>query len=278
MTQCMWADSRHKNDIVHLWKQGFPEDTEEDIHAFLHAFQDEARCMLLQENDTVCSMAFVIPAMWIHEGVQHCVWYIYAAVTATEHRGKGCFARLLEEIACRAQQESVWGLFLRPATSSLFAYYEQQGFKSAFFADEFRCKADKLHSEKDALTWQAVTSNYAVCREYWLSLCNVPHVSWSESATTYAVELLENGGMLVSSKGMVMYRREKKRVVITELICRPQDKDAVLFSLARHFACHELTVVTPPLTAEKAKPYGMFREISETSAAKSGWYMGFSLE
>ena len=278
MTQCLWADSRHESDILRLWKQGFLEDTEADIRVFLHALRGEARCMLLQEDNVVCSMAFVIPAVWRHEGVQRCVWYIYAAVTATEYRGKGHFAQLLEEIADRAQKEAVWGLFLRPATPSLFAYYERHGFKTAFYVNEFTCKAKELHTHENTWMWQTVTSHHAVCREYWLSLCGVAHVSWSKSATAYAVELLENGGMLVSSKGMVMYRREKKRVVITELICRPQDREAALSSLARHFACHEMTVVTPPIMDKSAQPYGMFREITEMNTAKSGWYMGFSLE
>lgn len=273
MVQFMWADDCCLKDILTLWKQGFPEDTEEDIRRFVDTFRREARCLLLFEDGEARSMAFLIPAqMDVHR-----VWYIYAAVTAKAYRGRGLFHRLLEEILDRAAQERVDGLFLRPGTASLFAYYSRLGFETVFSVEHFRCKVNKLDTEKETFAWQNITSNHALCREYWLSVCDVPHIVWSENTTEYAVSLLENGGMVASAKGMAIYHREKDELIVTELLCRTEDREEVLLSLARHFACRKI-VVTAPTAEGEGQPYGMFRSITMEPLACKDWYMGFSLE
>ncbi len=277
MTQFVWADGRHTNDILTLWKQGFPEDTEEDIRAFLNTLRQDARCFMLMQGGEARSMAFVIPSVLMQNG-KKTVWYVYAAATATQHRKKGLFARLLEELARRAEGEGVYGMFLRPATPSLFGYYERLGFKTAFSVEQIKCKAKELYSEIESITWQTVTSHHAVCRQYWLSVCGVPHILWSERATDYAVKLLENGGMLASTKGAVMYRREGDRLTVTELLCRRQDREMVLSSLARQFSCREICIITPSFNEENKRPFGMFRATCSISVEDDGWYMGFSLE
>ncbi len=274
----VWADNRHTQDILSLWKQGFPDDTEEDIHEFLKALRGEARCLLLQQDGETQSMAFVIPAALMHGGTSCSVWYVYAAVTATKSRGKGCFPVLLEEIVRCARDADVWGLFLRPGEPSLFDYYRRLGFHSAFSVESFSCKAKELFTEDIDLTWQKVTDNYAVCRRYWLSMCGIPHVLWSDRVTDYAVKHLEKGGMVVSTKGMAMYRCGDDKLTVTELLCKPQDRETVLASLARCFACQKLDVVTPSLSGENEQEYGMFRAVKAIDTANSGWYMGFSLE
>ncbi len=278
MTRFVWAESRHEGAIVSLWKQGFPDDTEEDIQEFLTSLRGEARCFLLEQDGEARSMAFVIPATLMYKGESRPVWYIYAAVTAVEHRGQGLFGRLLEEIACVARVEGVWGMFLRPANSSLFTYYTRLGFTTAFSVEHFEYKAKNLYSDDEELTWQKVTSHHGVCREYWLSVCGTPYIRWSDRVTNYAVELLENGGMVVSTKGMVMYHRKKDRLYVTELLCKPQDREMVLMSLARHFTCRKIAVVTPSFAPKGGHPYGMFRAVEANDITDSDWYMGFSLE
>lgn len=274
MTQFVWATDRHVKDVLSLWKQGFAEDAEEDILTFWRTVRGEGRCLLLQEDGEALSMAFLIPAQMD----THTVWYVYAAVTATAHRGRGLFPKLLEEIVCRARQEGVYGLFLRPGDESLFAYYARFGFVPAFSVTRFKCKAKLLHSFDKRLTWQPVTANFALCRRYWLTRCGIPHIVWSEGVTAYAVTLLERGGMVVSSKGLAMYRRAGDTLIVTELLCQPGDRDEVLASLARCFACRKMSVTMPTAAGENEQAYGMFRLIETKTAQEGGWYMGFSLE
>ncbi len=278
MTRFVWADSRHEGAILSLWKQGFLDDTEEDIHKFLTSLRGEARCLLLEQDGEARSMAFIIPAALMYKGESHPMWYVYAAVTAAAYRGQGLFGCLLEEIACAARAEGVWGLFLHPANSSLFTYYTRLGFTTTFSVECFEYKVKDLYNGDDKLAWQKVTSHHAVCRQYWLSVCGIPHIRWSDRVTGYAVELLENGGMAVSTKGMAMYYRKKDHLYVTELLCKPQDRETVLASLARHFACREIAAVTPSFSHNGGRAYGMFRAVEANAITDSGWYMGFSLE
>ncbi len=273
MNEFVWAGEERLSDIVSLWKQGFPADSEEDILTFWNALKGEARCLLFIAEGTPCSMAFVIPAT-----MNGCaVWYVYAAATALAYRRQGRFASLLCELSRRAQSEKVGGLFLRPATPSLFGYYARLGFVPLFYVEESFCKVNDLFSD-DAIVWEPVTQSYAVQRNGWLARLNVPAVKWSEKTTEYAVDLLENGGMLVSDKGLVMYRRLDERVEITELLCAPKDSLRVIESLSRYFACQKIRVYRPPSAEKTAQAYGMFCVIDGSSVAGDMWYMGFSLE
>lgn len=269
----VWADETRFADVLSLWQQGFPEDGEEDVRAFWNALRGEARCLLLQEDGDARSMAFVIPATM----GKCCVWYIYAAATATAWRGKGYFRTLLEEICRIAAQRGIAGLFLRPGEPSLFAYYARLGFETVFMVGETACKANSLYNG-DAVTWHVVTHDAAQTRKRWLMQLGVPAITWSEKATAYALSLLENGGALVSDKGWAMYRREGNRVVITELLCASQDTDIVLESLTRRFACQELRAFHPVQRIENGSAYGMYRAVDDSHTVNNVWYMGFSLE
>jgi len=274
VTEFIWAGEDRLSDVLSLWRQGFPDDSEEDIREFWYTLKAEARCLMLSVDNEACSMAFVIPAK-MNGAV---VWYVYAAVTARAYRGRGYFAALLEEIARRAEAENVSGLFLRPAAPSLFTYYARLGFVPLFYREEVKCEADELYTCGYELKWESVTDDVAEQRNRWLAMLGIPSVTWSEAVTAYAQSLLEDGGVLVSDKGLVMYRRDGDGIEITELLCATKDADDVLSSLSRYFACRIKCVCLPPVTTDNAKTYGMFRATGATEVPHGTWYMGFSLE
>ncbi len=274
MSTFFWADEQHLADITSLWNEGFPEDSAEDIDRFLRAVKGEARCLLMQAEGEICSMAFAIPAAV--EGRD--VWYVYAAATARKHRGKGFFGRLCEELWRRAQDEGAHGLFLRPGEPSLYAYYARLGFVPRFCRRRFMCKVDSLSIDAEDVVWETVTACFSARRKQWLARCGVTAVDWSESVTVYAVSLLQNGGMLVSDKGLVMYEQHGDSLVITELLCAAEDVDAVLGSLTRRFACQCIWASLPPCKEEEGELYGVFRAVMDWPEPNDAWYMGFSLE
>ncbi len=275
MTEFLWAGEDRLLDILSLWKQGFPEDSEDDVRTFMYTLKEEARCLMLLKDNEACSMAFVIPAKMGGSTV----WYVYAAVTAEAFRGQGCFASLLDELARRAETQNVHGLFLRPATPSLFSYYARLGFVSLFYNTETCCEGNGLYAENADWQWERVaTCDVAAQRDGWLTRLGVPFVSWSQAATVYAVSLLEGGGALASDKGFIMYCRDGDGIEITELLCAAEDTCDALSSLSRHFACQIKHCCCPPATAKNTKAYGMFRAINTSDKMHGEWYMGFSLE
>lgn len=274
MNEFVWAGEDRLADVLSLWKQGFPSDSEEDIRAFGDTLKGEARPLLLLVEGEARSMAFVIPAQM--NG--YTVWYVYAAATARAHRGRGYFGDLLRELSHRATKAGVHGLFLRPATPSLFNYYSRFGFKSLFYVNESSCEAKELYVDNNDLQWERVTSDFAANRNRWLSRCGISAVVWSETVTAYAVGLLENGGMLISSKGLVTYSLDGACMNVAELLCEEENVTSVLESLTRHFACQIKTVCRPSKQGENSEAYGMFCATSDVNLQNNEWYMGFSLE
>ena len=104
--------------ICDVWREGFPEDTAEDVMLFWQHLGQNATCLLGKKDEHPVSMAFLIPA---NIGGEEW-WYVYAAVTRKAERGNGYFAALLDAAAALALQKNVAGLFLRPAEESLFSY------------------------------------------------------------------------------------------------------------------------------------------------------------
>ena len=274
MTEFLWAGEDRLSDIVALWQQGFPADSEADIRDFWYALKGEARCLLLEEDDEARSMAFVIPAKMNGR----IVWYVYAAATARQWRGRGYFTALLEELVSRAVAQNVSGLFLRPASQSLFTYYARLGFVPLFYHEEVECEAEKLYTTNGEMQWKRITDGIAAERYRRLALLGVSSVAWTETVTAYAVSLLEDGGVLVSEKGMAMYRRDGNGVEITELLCAEEETNDVLHSLSSYLPCQITRVYRPPVHPSDAQVYGMFRAINTTVTPNEMWYMGFSLE
>ena len=264
-------------DVWSLWQTGFPEDSEEDARAFWEAVGKDAKCLFLYEGERPVSMAFLIPAtLWDGEK-EWPVWYVYAAVTHPDFRGRGYFARLLDEAADLAAQNGVASLFLRPAEESLFGYYARCGFTSCFETAVFERQGEELYTKT---VWQPVTTGYAALRNGWLTRMGVPFVKWTDPVADFAVEMAKEagGGALFCDRGLVLYHREDDDIVVQELLCDPADREMLCASMAREMPCHKLHIRAPKKAGETGEQFGMYRPCGGEQPKGNGWYMGLTLE
>lgn len=112
-----------KDLCLALYREAFPEpDLTFEEALFKYCFK---YCHYIKENDKVISMLFALPCKFVSANEKCDCVYIYAAATLREYRGKGYMARLMEKV----KNENDF-LFLRPANSSLIAFYEKIGFKT----------------------------------------------------------------------------------------------------------------------------------------------------
>lgn len=264
-------------DVWALWQTGFPEDSEEDARAFWETVGKDARCLFLHEGERPVSMAFLIPAtLWDGER-DWPIWYVYAAVTHPDVRGRGYFARLLDEAADLAAREGVAGLFLRPAEESLFGYYARCGFTACFETTPFEWQAKELYTKID---WKPITADYATLRKDWLTRMGVPFVKWTDAVADLSVQMAaeSGGGALLCDRGLVLYHREDEDILVQELLCDPADRDTLCTSLARRMPCHKLCIQTPVQAGETGEKFGMYRPCGGEQPQNGRWYMGLTLE
>ena len=127
-----FAQPADTEQIIGLWQQCFG-DSPAFISFYLqhHPFSENTLLLAL-EGDVVLSMLSLLPACFLCQGQQLPVRYVYAVGTDIRFRGQGLSTTLLDSAAqiCRENNEA--GLFLIPASQSLFSFYGARGFYNAF--------------------------------------------------------------------------------------------------------------------------------------------------
>lgn len=112
----------NEKECRELYREAFKDpDTEFEDRLFSLCGE---YCRTLTLNGKAVSMLFALPCEIYSEGKILNGFYIYAAATAREHRGKGYMSRLINSLKCGGVL-----LFLKPAYSGLVGFYERLGFK-----------------------------------------------------------------------------------------------------------------------------------------------------
>lgn len=183
-----FAREQHTNQIIELWRQCFG-DSKAFISFYLeHHPYHENTLLLALEGDIVTSMLSLLPARLVMGTHVHPVRYVYAVGTDIRFRGQGISTLLLNAATevCRQWQED--GLFLIPASSSLFDFYQARGFLTAFGIETKEIMASSL--SKPSSTIQVRPMDLPTL--YTLR-CNgfgqLPfYIGWQPKELAYAVE------------------------------------------------------------------------------------------
>lgn len=108
------------NECMEIYREAF--GTDKDFENRLFSTCAEYRKTLCINGKTV-SMLFALPCNIHNGGMIIPAYYIFAAATKKEFRGKGYMSRLINSL----KTDSL--LFLKPADAPLFKFYEKLGFK-----------------------------------------------------------------------------------------------------------------------------------------------------
>lgn len=126
-----------KTQIIKLWNEAFG-DSEEEINEFLNIFGD---CIhTISDNNLIVSQLFLIPGK-INSAK---AYYLYAAATLEEYRGRGFMSKLLKYAETFAKENNAEYILLMPGEDSLYDYYERFGYKSLCFCRECIFEKDDI--------------------------------------------------------------------------------------------------------------------------------------
>lgn len=121
-----FADKSMLPHLITLWQKSFG-DSVEYIQMFLDwNFERIKTIVYVTDEETArpVSVAYLLPIRYIEKGQANTpCWYLYAAATLPEYRGRGYFAEILQ-FADENMSEPV---ILVPGEKSLISYYEKQG-------------------------------------------------------------------------------------------------------------------------------------------------------
>lgn len=207
-----------------IWQVCFG-DSEAYIDFFLRgAFRPEYT-LLWEEEGCICSMFFLLDSVLMIEGREYPAFYLYAAATLPEYRGRGLMGKLLQyaEGFCRERKRDY--IVLVPAEKHLFSYYRKFGYREQLFAaKEIRCgrpqcvKGKRTHTQVDFSALEQI-------RRSAISACG--GMLWRGKGFQYALDehLYTGGNIFQTDVGYVLYHISGDVCRVDEMIAGPGQEE-----------------------------------------------------
>ncbi len=119
-------------EFKELYLTCFTEDSEADAEFLFSTVFKRAECICRLDKGRPIAMLFLMDCKLIAGDERLPFYYLYAAATHPDYRGRGIMGELLSEAKDFAVKTGRKGIFLKPATKSLFGFYSGYGFRPFF--------------------------------------------------------------------------------------------------------------------------------------------------
>lgn len=129
-------DDSHREGLWTLWQEAFG-DTEKFLQIFWGSAFAPHRCRCIANNKEVLAALYIFDCLYKGEKIA----YIYAVATAKAHRGKGLCNLLMADTHRYLTKKGYKGAILVPAKEELFAFYENMGYKTCTYVNEYEVTA-----------------------------------------------------------------------------------------------------------------------------------------
>ena len=222
--------------------------------------------LILKDGGKLCSM-LALPEVSLTFGDGWSVkgGYVYALATASEARGKG-YAALLLDYACTLLKERRFDCILTvPAESSLFGFFGKNGYEPGFYHRIVTALPGEAAGER------ITPEEYAALSEKLL--CGTTHVTHS-GGTLACQEILcscEGSGLyrfnLSHGPACAAVENWEQKLIVKELLCAPEDEAQAAAAVAA--LCGREAEIRLPAGKEDGTPFAAIRWLY--GAAPSRW-------
>lgn len=210
------ADKRDIPSLKEIWRISFG-DGEEYINMFMDERFEKAETVVCEEDGEVVSMLFLFRCSFSLSRKLYPSFYLYAAATLPEYRGRGIMGNMLTYSKEYAAKKGLDFIILSPAEKGLYDYYGRFGFVKCFSSLRTVVKANVSHKLSAEFTPFSVREN--------LSLRNgevgkTDGVVWDEDFFRYALGENEftEGKNRCTENCYGLYYKDKDRILFKELI------------------------------------------------------------
>ena len=272
------ADKSMIPGLTALWHQSFG-DSEAYIQMFLDWNFDKVQTIVYIAEDKPVSVAYLLPIEYMpvaghdepdcamkkgndfrtsKEGPEHGIncWYLYAAATLPEYRGRGYFGEILSFVRANIPEPVI----LVPGEESLISYYERQGLYLCQRECTMEVVADTSGRNVAEVFKTGVCTGisdkaYFALREQ--ALAGSTHMRWNEHFIRYICH--ENrvcGGNQVritidKMQFAAMYRVSGEALTVLEVFPQTHIESCVQFLLLETGCRTARVCVQPPFMANK---------------------------
>lgn len=253
-----FSEHTDRDGIIKLWHEAFGDD-EIYINTFLN--ETDFKLLCFTDDGKPVSMLFLLPGEAVSDEIVSKAYYLYAACTLSEYRGRGLMTRLLKEARSYAFKNRASYIFLMPGEESLCEYYFKRGFKCVCFRNEY------LFDEIPEFS-----VNYSNCFHH------------SDNVYEYAEKMYSVAGFGIFERfGCTLIYSETDNVIsIKEWHCSDDRLCDALRALRVETRCRKISVALPVETVITGFPFkrvnhGMLLPI-DAPVSKNYYYLDFILD
>ena len=151
--------------IAALWQEAFG-DSPNAVAAFFAHFP-QCRSYVAEDDGKIVSMVHALPRT-LSPNIPTA--YIYAVATAKTHRGRGLCRRLMAFAEAELEKSGIHTTVLTPGEPPLFRFYEDLGYRTAFFRSRTPFSGGEPISlpEYNRLREELLQLPHMVCTEHFL--------------------------------------------------------------------------------------------------------------
>lgn len=201
-----------KEKLIDLWCNVFG-DEREAVNLFFDYHYKPENTLVFDDNGKIASMLYLLEGSFVISDTQHPSYYLYAAATGVNYRGRGIMGEMLRFARETAANRGKDYICLLPAEKSLYDYYCKHGYKTVFRKKTVRIKNElknKIYSESNNII------NLEKSRKDFFSFCD--RFEWDNNAIEYAVKQNDfyGGECFVNCNGYCLYNANGNKTVVKE--------------------------------------------------------------
>lgn len=241
------------NAYQELYLTCFPEDTPEDAAHLFEAVFSKAVCIDRKVDGRPIAMLYLMDCSLTTPSGSVPYYYLYAACTHPDYRGRGIMGQLLEEAKQAATLAGKQGIFLKPANQPLFGFYEKSEFQPFFKVCKLQTSAADFCSKLD-LMYPDDSVDFAPCTmAEWFEKRKqlLPHLTglYADFPKSLLLGATDGCHVLLGADGMgLAYEIREDLLFIKEALAPLGNEDALLLAtrdLLRETGCSRLELRMP---------------------------------
>lgn len=215
------ADIKDIPSLKEIWRISFG-DSEEYIDMFMEKQFKCAETVVYEEDDKVIAMFFLFRCDFSISGKAYPSFYLYAAATLPEYRGRGIMGSMIKFSKEYASKNGFDFIILSPAEKGLYDYYRRFGFSECFKSAKISLKAKTKEECPLSLLRNRAAENFSLRNRI---VKNTDGVLWDYDFFKYAVEenAYTHGESYMADGCYGIYFKEKDNIVFKELIAENKE-------------------------------------------------------
>lgn len=208
-----YSEKSDIKDIIFLWNEAFG-DSQEEIMFFINNKYKPENTLVFEDNSKIVSMLFLLEGEMKINNNRYPSYYLYAACTLNDCRGKGYMSQLLGFAKKTAYNRGYYFICLLPANKSLYEYYKKYGYKPLFKKKILSISSENITNKSDLSN--SGCSDLFQLREN--AFKNIDMFVWDGESLNFAFEhhKLYGGQAEISRKGYSLYTTKDKEINVKE--------------------------------------------------------------